>query len=88
MPFTFIRVALCCALALAAAPTAKAQVNINIGQSAYAPRVVVVDRAPRGYHYAPKKGKKLKKGYAPVLYPHGHYYYQGRGKGKKGHGKH
>ena len=71
------------AFALLAAPSAQAQININIGQPAYQPRVVVVEHAPK---YKPYKPKKLKKGQAVYLVPTGPAYYEVRGKGK-GHGK-
>lgn len=72
------------AVALLAAPAAQAQININIGQPAYQPRVVVVEHAPK---YKPYKAKKLKKGQAVYLVPSGPVYYEERGKGH-GKGKH
>jgi hypothetical protein len=72
------------AITLVAAPSAQAQININIGRPAYAPRVVVVEHAPK---YKPYKPKKLKKGQAVYLVPTGPAYYEVRGKGH-GKGKH
>ncbi|MBC6697346.1 hypothetical protein [Hymenobacter sp. BT190] len=81
---TLLGTALVGAIALVAAPSAQAQININIGQPAHAPRVVVVRHAPKYKAYHPKKAKK---GQAVYLVPSGPAYYQVRGKGH-GKGKH
>ena len=89
----FIPNALCAVLlsgaALLAAPAAHAQVNINIGQPLWGPRVLVVKpgHGPKGRYYKPKKAwKKGYGGYPPLYYDDDYYYGPGKG-GRGGHGR-
>lgn len=84
-----LRAILLSGAALLAAPAAHAQVNINIGQPLWGPRVLVVKpgHGPKGHYYKPKKNwEKGHGGYPPLYYGNGYYYGPGKG-GRGGHGR-